>query len=500
LCRYASAQKHLTFYELDLGLNHVARKSSEPVDNGANHLIAVPGGGDGPGGVLVCAENFIIYKNQGHEDVRAVIPRRSSLSGDRGVLIVSSATHRTKQQFFFLAQSEYGDLYKVTVVYEKGTETVTEVKIKYFDTIPPCISICVLKTGFLFAASEFGNHALYQFQGIGDDDDDVESSSATLVETEEGYQPVFFDPRPLVNLHPIDEVESLCPVMDVQCHNLLGEETPQLYTLCGAGARSTLRVLRQGVALSEMAVSPLPGNPNAVFTVRKTAADEFDAYIVVSFTNATLVLSIGDTVEEVSDSGFLGTCPTLSASLLGDDSLLQVHPGGLRHIRADKRINEWRTPGRKSVARVACNQRQVVIALSGGELIYFELDQTGQLMEIEKLETSGDVACLHLGPVPDGLLRNSFLAVGSFDSTVRVLSLGADDCLQTMGVQALAAAPSSLLMLSTESEAGGGGGAAGGLYLNVGLSNGVLLRAEVDRVTVGGLVHTLNQLLHPVDP
>ena len=35
--------------------------------------------------------------------------------------------------------------------------------MKYFDTLPPCISICVLKTGFLFAASEFGNHALYQF-------------------------------------------------------------------------------------------------------------------------------------------------------------------------------------------------------------------------------------------------------------------------------------------------------------------------------------------------
>ena len=47
-------------YELDLGLNHVARKWSEPVDNGANLLIPVLGGGDGPGGVLICAENFIV--------------------------------------------------------------------------------------------------------------------------------------------------------------------------------------------------------------------------------------------------------------------------------------------------------------------------------------------------------------------------------------------------------------------------------------------------------
>lgn len=52
--------------------------------------------------------------------------------------------------------------------------------------------------------------------------------------------------------------------------------------------------------------------------------DEYDAYIIVSFVNATLVLSIGETVEEVTDSGFLGTTPTLSCSLLGEDALVQV--------------------------------------------------------------------------------------------------------------------------------------------------------------------------------
>jgi len=45
--------------------------------------------------------------------------------------------------------------------------------------------------------------------------------------------------------------------------------------------------------------------------------DDYDAYIIVSFVNATLVLSIGETVEEVTDSGFLGTTPTLSCSALG---------------------------------------------------------------------------------------------------------------------------------------------------------------------------------------
>ncbi|CAK8574337.1 unnamed protein product [Lathyrus sativus] len=478
----SEAQKTLTFYELDLGLNHVSRKWSDQVDNGANLLVTVPGGADGPSGVLVCAENFVIYKNQGHPDVRAVIPRRADLPSDRGVLIVSAAMHKLKNMFFFLLQTEYGDIFKVTLEHEG--DRISELKIKYFDTIPVTSSMCVLKSGFLFAASEFGNHALYQFKAIGDDDD-VEASSATLMETDEGFQPVYFHPRRLKNLVRIDQVESLMSIMDMKVSNLFEEETPQIFTLCGRGPRSSLRILRTGLAVSEMAVSKLPGIPSAVWTVKKNVIDEFDAYIVVSFTNATLVLSIGETVEEVSDSGFLDTTPSLSVSLIGDDSLMQVHPNGIRHIREDGRINEWRTPGKRTIAKVGSNRLQVVIALNGGELIYFEVDVTGQLMEVEKHEMSGDVACLDIAPVPEGRQRSRFLAVGSYDKTIRILSLDPDDCMQTLGIQSLSSAPESLLFLEVQASIGGEDGAdhPASLFLNAGLQNGVLSRTVVDMVT-----------------
>ena len=58
--------------------------------------------------------------------------------------------------------------------------------------------------------------------------------------------------------------------------------------------------------------------------IKNFFTEEFDAYIIVSFVNATLVLSIGETVEEVTESGFLGTTPTLSCSALGQNSLVQV--------------------------------------------------------------------------------------------------------------------------------------------------------------------------------
>ena len=83
-------------------------------------------------------------------------------------------------------------------------------------------------------------------------------------------------------------------------------------------------------------------------------------------------------MEEVSstDSGFLATAPTLSASAIGDNSLLQIYPGGLRHIRttAHAPTNEWKCPGKKVIVTCGVNKRQVVIALTGGELVYFELD------------------------------------------------------------------------------------------------------------------------------
>mmetsp|Transcript_4234 Transcript_4234/g.6990 ORF Transcript_4234/g.6990 Transcript_4234/m.6990 type:complete len:1205 (-) Transcript_4234:464-4078(-) len=474
------AQKHLTFYELDLGLNHVVRKWSDPVDNGANLLIAVPGGADGPGGVLVCAENFIIYKNQDHEEVRAVIPRRNNLPGDRGVLIVTYAAHKKKAYSFFLVQSEYGDIYKVTL--ETEGETVKELKIKYFDTLPPCTSLVVLKTGFLFAASETGSHALYQFTGTGDDMDSIESSSATLQQTEDGYTPVFFDPRPFLNLVLVDELPSLMSITDMKVANLLNEEIPQIYALTGRGPRSALAVLRPGLAVTELAVSPLPSNPTAVFTVRKSVDDEFDAYIVVSFTNATLVFAIGEEVKETNESGFLGTVPTLHTQLLADSSLLQIHPNGLRHIRPDKRINEWKVPGRKTITHATSNERQVAIAL-GGDVVYFELDQMGQLLETEKKEMDDEVSCLDLAPIPEGLARCRFLAVGSYDSTVRVLGLNPEDALRGLALQAVPSIPESVLMLYGGAAAAQEGAQDVGLFLQVGLQNGVLMRTEVDRVS-----------------
>ena len=82
--------------------------------------------------------------------------------------------------FFFLIQTEQGDIFKATLESDDDVvrpqaaiaqrdrcllcfmscdliSQVTEIRIKYFDTVPLASSMCVLKTGFLFCASEFSN-------------------------------------------------------------------------------------------------------------------------------------------------------------------------------------------------------------------------------------------------------------------------------------------------------------------------------------------------------
>lgn len=95
----------LTYYELDLGLNHVVRKWSEPTDPRANLLVQVPGGQlassdrfDGPSGVLVCCEDHIIYRHMDAPQHRVPIPRRRHPleDNDRGLIIVAAVMHKMK--------------------------------------------------------------------------------------------------------------------------------------------------------------------------------------------------------------------------------------------------------------------------------------------------------------------------------------------------------------------------------------------------------------------
>ncbi|KAL9074486.1 MAG: hypothetical protein Q9161_002274 [Pseudevernia consocians] len=494
-------EKHLVYYELDLGLNHVVRKWSDPVDRTATMLFQVPGGADGPSGVLVCGLDNITYRHSNQDPFRVAIPRRrgATENPERKRYIIAGVMHKMRGAFFFLLQSEDGDMFKVTlemVEDEAGQPTgeVKKLKIKYFDTVPIATNLCILKSGFLFVASETGNHHFYQFEKLGDDDEETEfDSDSFAADPAEKYEAVYFHPRGAENVNLVESIDSMNPQLDCKVANLTEEDAPQIYSICGSGARSSFRTLKHGLEVNDIVDSELPYVPSAVWTTKITRGDEYDAYIVLSFNNGTLVLSIGETVEEVTDTGFLSSAPTLAVQQLGEDALIQVHPKGIRHIRADRRVNEWPAPQHRSIVAATTNERQVAVALSSGEIVYFEMDQDGSLAEYdEKREMSGTVTCLSLGEVPEGRVRSQFLAVGCDDSTVRILSLDPDSTLENKSVQALTSAPSALVVMAMADSTSGGST----LYLHIGLYSGVYLRTVLDEVT-GELSDTRTRFLGP---
>jgi splicing factor 3B subunit 3 len=492
---YENTEKKLTYYELDLGLNHVVRKWSEPVSRTANFLLSVPGGTDGPGGVLICGENWVSYKHQDANEVRTPVPRRNDFPTSRGILLISGTTHKQRGSFFFLIQSELGDLYKAVLVVDDNI--VVDLHIICFDSIPPSINLCITRTGLLFAACEHGNQYLFQFLSLGNDDNSV---CARSVDTEcmlgddvfgaVPVAPVFKPSDKLVNLVACDELNVLAPIVDMMIAPdvINGKESKEqkIHLLTGAGHRSSLRSLQHGSSVSELASSPLPSKAIAVWSLKNNLSETYDTHILVSFIASTIVLGVGNSIEEVQDSGFQLDTHTLAVGLLSNNSRVQIHPTGIRHIRPGGTIVEWKSPGGRIIDKACVNQCQVVISVAGSaghgsELLVFELDDVGQLTEMGSVNMNTAICSLDITQVPDGRIRAPFVAVGCLDDTVQVLSLEAngDDILRQCSMVAMDSRPDALCFVNVMRN----GEDSTALQLNIGLQTGVLHRVFVDQMS-----------------
>jgi hypothetical protein len=66
-----------------------------------------------------------------------------------------------------------------------------------------------------------------------------------------------------------------CPT-DVQVADLRDEGMPQIYLLSGSGARSSLRIIKQGLEVKELATKKLM-KPQAVWTLKAQFTDHSQA-------------------------------------------------------------------------------------------------------------------------------------------------------------------------------------------------------------------------------
>lgn len=463
----------INYYELDQGLNHVVKKKPnssnlDPLPNDVNYLIPLPGH---IGGMVVCGTNWCFYDKLDGPRIYLPLPRRNGQTQDS--IIVNHVTHvLKKKKFFILLQNALGDLFKLTVDYDFDKEIIKNISITYFDTIPPALSLNIFKNGFLFANVLNNDKLLYQFEKLGDD-----LTEGELVINSSDYESLnsvresvtSFKLKGLDNLALIDVLETLSPITDSKIID------SKLVTL---SSHSYVKSITRGVPTTTLVESPLPITPTDIFTTKLSLESANDEYLVISssLSSKTLVLSIGEVVEDVEDSEFVLDQPTIAVQQVGIASVVQIYSNGIKHVRTvngNKKTTDWFPPAGITITHATTNNQQVLIALSNLSVVYFEIDATDdQLIEYQdRLEIATTITAM---AIQENISEKSpFAIIGCSDETIQVVSLQEHNCLEIKSLQALSANSSSLKMLKLSGKE---------THVHIGMENGVYARIKIDTI------------------
>jgi len=196
-----------------------------------------------------------------------------------------------------------------------------------------------------------------------------------------------------------------------------------------------------------------------VWSLRQSETEAFDKFIVQSYIGETRMLAIQD--EELGEvllssststpsfmqltfqvditTDFITNMQTLHCGNMLGGVIIQVTASRVILVDPIDWTLVFEYSVQKSIVLASGNLQQVVLALSGGSIVYLELDLTSRaLVEKATVELDHDVACLSIRPLDVALLDDTnmiisdesatatchILVVGMWtDSTVRFLSL-----------------------------------------------------------------------------
>ncbi|KAL6450666.1 RSE1 Pre-mRNA-splicing factor RSE1 [Candida maltosa Xu316] len=368
-----------------------------------------------------------------------------------------------KKKFFILLQNTFGDLFKLSIDYDHDRNLVKDITLTYFDTILPCISLNIFKSGLLFANVSNNDRILYQFEKLGEEDNEVVIKSVDDLAT--AQKGVFnYKLKSLTNLAVIDKLQTISPLLDSKIIN-----NSKLLTL---SSHSYMKTITHGIPTDTLVESPLSINPTDIFTTKLTSSSTNDEYLIISssLSSKTIVLSLGENVEDVTDSQMLLDQHTIAIQQIGKSSIVQIYTNGIRHIRSDKKTTDWFPPAGITITHASCNNSQVLIALSNFEVVYFEIDPVDdQLVEYQdRLQISGNITAMTI----QSDNKSPFGIIGTSDESLSIISLKNNDCLSIKSIQALSSNCVSLKMMKMGKD----------VAIHIGMTNGVYARLKIDPI------------------
>ena len=428
--------RHVKTHELSLKEKEFVKVAwkVDNVEGEASMLIPVP---DPMGGVIIIGAESITYHNGSNyhtitppniQDSSIIAHARVDPNGSR-YLLGDMAGHL----FMLLLDRE-----------EKmdGGNTVKDLKLELLGetTIAECITY--LDNGYVYIGSRLGDSQLVRLNT----EQDAAGSYLTIVDT----------------------FTNLGPILDMVVVDLERQGQGQLVTCSGGFKEGSLRIIRNGIGIHELASIDLPGI-KGMWPLRMGSeagcGGGLDNTLVLSFVEQTRILTLsGEEVEETEIEGFVseqqtfytgntdtghivqvrdkfgGTVNLLESSYHLHGScinivnfwltvVMQVTPGSVRLVSPESGlcVDKWFPPGAKLISVCGCNSGQVLVA-SGSVLFYLEI-AGGKLVLAGDTTLEHEVACIDLSPLDesgagDSGGKSSVASLGLWtDISVRLIKL-----------------------------------------------------------------------------
>lgn len=178
-------------------------------------------------------------------------------------------------------------------------------------------------------------------------------------------------------LEVIDEFPNLGPITDFCVADLDKQGQTQLITCSGVAKDSSLRIIRNGVGLNELAAIEISG-VKGVWALRPSFNDKHDDMLIISFVNQTRLLQLrGNAMTQLNHhSGIdLNSRTLVAANVLGD-MVIQVTDCSVRLMDANGSghlLDEWIPQERTQITVASVNPTQCVVSIGYGRLIALQI-------------------------------------------------------------------------------------------------------------------------------
>lgn len=167
------------------------------------------------------------------------------------------------------------------------------------------------------------------------------------------------------------------PITDFCVADLDKQGQTQIITCSGVTKDSSLRIIRNGVGLNELAAIKISG-VKGIWTLRPSFHEQHDDVLIISFVHQTRLLQLKGTAMTELDtySGIDVNSRTLVAANVFNDMVVQVTDQSVRLMDARNDgalLDEWIPEERSQITVASVNPTQCVISIGYGRLIALQI-------------------------------------------------------------------------------------------------------------------------------